>query len=159
VCDGLSDEEKPPSPKLQNHEVGPPEDVSVNDTLWPGCGDGGENVNAAVGADPVVETTTCWELRLEPCKFDAVSVTVYVPGLPKILPGFCAVEVVRSPKFQLQDVGLPVEVSVKNTVWPTAGEGGENVKDAVGATGFVTATDFMTGALEPAPFEAVNVTV
>ena len=76
MCEGFSDEAKAPSPKLQNHDVGPPEDVSVKLTLCPGWGDGGEKVNAAAGAEPVADTTTCWELMLEPCRFEAVSVTV-----------------------------------------------------------------------------------
>ena len=38
-----------------------------------------------------------------------------------------------SPKFQDHPVGLPVEVSVKVTVWPVVGEPGEKVKAAVGA--------------------------
>ena len=37
-----------------------------------------------------------------------------------------------SPKFQDHPVGLPVEVSVKVTVWPAVGELGEKVKAAVG---------------------------
>jgi hypothetical protein len=38
-----------------------------------------------------------------------------------------------SPKFHDHDVGVPVEASVKVTVWPVVGELGEKVKAAVGA--------------------------
>jgi hypothetical protein len=50
--------------------------------------------------------------------------------------GFLADDVLApedgSPKFHDQDVGAPVEVSVKLTSCPAVGEGGENVKFAVG---------------------------
>jgi hypothetical protein len=38
--------------------------------------------------------------------------------------GFSAVEVDPSPKFQLQEVGEPVEVSVNCTAWPATGDAG-----------------------------------
>ena len=38
-----------------------------------------------------------------------------------------------SPKVQDQAVGLPVEVSVKDTVWPVVGTLGAKVKAVVGA--------------------------
>jgi hypothetical protein len=45
--------------------------------------------------------------------------------------GFSAVEVDPSPKFQLQEVGAPVDVSVKSTAWPTTGDAGLKVNEAV----------------------------
>jgi len=38
-----------------------------------------------------------------------------------------------SPKFQDQDVGLPVDVSLNTTVWEVTSVPGVNVKAAVGA--------------------------
>jgi hypothetical protein len=42
-----------------------------------------------------------------------------------------------SPKVQDQDVGLPVDVSVKVTVWPVVGAAGEKVNPAAGGGGAV----------------------
>jgi hypothetical protein len=43
-----------------------------------------------------------------------------------------------SPKFQLQDVGLPADVSVNWTDWLIAGVAGLYVKDAASAAATVT---------------------
>ena len=68
----------------------------------------------------VVEAAGLW-----PPAFDARSVTVYVPAA-NVCWGFCAVDVVPSPKFHAHDVGDPVDVSVNCTfsgrhaaAWPT----------------------------------------
>ena len=53
VCVGCCAVAVDPSPKFHAHDVGEPDDPSVNVTLWPGAGDAGENVKAAVGAVPV----------------------------------------------------------------------------------------------------------
>jgi hypothetical protein len=45
--------------------------------------------------------------------------------------GFWAVEVNPSPKFQLQEVGAPVDVLVNCTAWPTTGDAGLKVNEAV----------------------------
>ena len=50
--------------------------------------------------------------------------------------GFCAVEVPPSPNVQDQEVGLPVDVSVKATVRGGAPEVGLPVKFATGVAGF-----------------------
>jgi hypothetical protein len=66
-----------PSPKVQNHDVGAPEDKSVKKTFCPTTGENGENVKFAVGGEPPVETTTeCMTGELEPEPFVAVSVTL-----------------------------------------------------------------------------------
>jgi hypothetical protein len=62
-----------------------------------------------------------------------------------------------SPKVQDQDVGLPVDVSEKVTVWPVVGAAGEKVKAAVGA-GTLTVTALLA-VPEPPAFVAVRVTV
>ena len=65
------------SPKFQDQEVGPPVEVSVKTTSWPGCGEAGAKLNAAVGAVPEEETTTaCMTGALEPEPFVDVSVTL-----------------------------------------------------------------------------------
>ena len=61
-----------------------------------------------------------------------------------------------SPKFQLQDVGLPVDESVNWTAWPVAGDAGLNVKEAESAATTVTVRLVL---LEPELLVTVNVTV
>ena len=57
-------------------------------------------------------------------------------------------------------MGLPVEASVKVTVWPVTGLVGAKLKAAVGATGAaVTATLWVTGLPAPPALLAVRVTV
>jgi hypothetical protein len=46
--------------------------------------------------------------------------------------------VVPSLKFHCQEVGLPVEVSVNCTAWPTAGEDGVKLNEVVRAATTVT---------------------
>jgi hypothetical protein len=64
--------------------------------------------------------------------------------------------VVPSPKFQLHDVGLPVDVSVNWIVWLIAGEAGLYVKEAATADATVTVR---LALAEPEPLVAVNATV
>ena len=78
-------------------------------------------------------TAMLFVLVFDPPEFDAVSLTLNVPATVKTCVGFRDVEVPPSPKSQDQEVGLPVEVSVKKTVWPVCGDEGENVKSAAGA--------------------------
>ena len=74
--------------------------------------------------------------------------------------GLCVVLVPPSPKVQAQPVGLPVEASVKVTVWPATGLVGAKMKAAVGATGAaVTVTLCVTGLLAPTALLAMSVTV
>ena len=137
---GLCELEKVPSPKDQDHDVGAPVERSVNETIWPTSGEEGEKVKSAVGGEPPppVETTTeCMTGELEPLAFEEVSVTEYVLAEANTCDGFCNVDVLLppdagSPKFQDQDVGAPEDVSAKLTLCPAVGEGGANVKFAVG---------------------------
>jgi hypothetical protein len=69
-----------------------------------------------------------FELLVE---FFAINVTVNVFEVAKTWVGFWAVLVTPSPKFQAQEVGFPVEVSVNETVCPLTGVAGVNVKPAV----------------------------
>jgi len=57
-----------------------------------------------------------------------------VPEEVKAWVGFWLLLVPPSPKFQAQEVGVLVEVSVKVTLWPVTGAAGENVNDAAGTT-------------------------
>ena len=65
--------------------------------------------------------------------------------------------VAPSPKSHCQDVGLPVEASVKITGWPVAGVPGLNVKDATGSAAGVTVT-VRVAVLEIDPLLATRVT-
>ena len=57
-------------------------------------------------------------------------------------------------------MGLPVEASVKVTVWPATGLVGAKLKAAVGASGAaLTVTLWVTGLLVPAALLEVSVTV
>ena len=69
--------------------------------------------------------------------------------------GFCAVEAVPSPKFQHQNAGEPLEVSVNCTDCPALGEPGDQVKAAVteGATEIVCVEN-----VEPSESPACRVT-
>ncbi len=60
----------------------------------------------------------------EPEPLEAVKVTVSAPAVAKAWLGFWAELVDPSPKFQLHEVGLPVDVSVNWTAWLTTGEAG-----------------------------------
>ena len=55
---------------------------------------------------------------MEPLALVAVKLTGYVPGFKKVWVGFCEVELVPSPKSQLQEVGELVVKSVKETEFP-----------------------------------------
>jgi hypothetical protein len=65
-----------------------------------------------------------------------INLTVYVVGAETALYtccGFCVLPVPPSPKFQLQDVGVPDELSVKLTVKGPYPLNGVPVKLATGA--------------------------
>ena len=66
----------------------------------------------------------------EPAELAAIKKTVKEPSVAYEWLGFLDVLVPPSPKSHCQDVGVPVEVSVKATAWPGAGEAGLKVKDA-----------------------------
>jgi hypothetical protein len=61
-----------------------------------------------------------------------------------------------SPKFHCREVGVPVDVSVNCTVWPTVGEFGLKLNDAAGPSSTVSVRVVV---LEPVAFETVKVTV
>jgi len=65
-----------------------------------------------------------------------------------------------SPSCQDQEVGLPLEASVKPTGWPTTGALGRKLKLAVGTVpAAATAVTAWEAELAPAAFPAVRVTV
>jgi hypothetical protein len=140
---GFCEVEVDPSPKLHDQDVGVPTDVSVNCVAWPTAGEAGLLLN---DAERAATTDTVRLALLEPEALLTVRVTVLDPVVAKAWLGFCEVEVDPSPKVQLQDVGPPVDVSVNRTLWPTAGEAGLEVKEAVsvlaGATVTVRVTEF-----------------
>jgi hypothetical protein len=120
-----------PSPNVQDHDVGLPEDVSVKLTASPGVGALGENVKAATGGAAV--TVTGRLVLFDPDTLLTLSVTVNFPATEYVWVGSFSVLVQPSPKFQAQAVGLPVDVSVNVTVCPARGAEGVNVKLARGA--------------------------
>jgi hypothetical protein len=69
-------------------------------------------------------TVTGLLVLLEPVAFVTVKVIVPVPVDAYVWTGFCAVEVVASPKLHDHEVGVPVDASVNCTDWPTAGDVG-----------------------------------
>jgi hypothetical protein len=69
----------------------------------------------------------------DPAAFEAVRLTLYVPGLVYVWLGFWALELVPSPKSQLQLVGLSVELSLKETASGALPLVGLALKSAVGA--------------------------
>jgi hypothetical protein len=70
------------------------------------------------------ETVTVRLSLSDPDWFLTVNVTVLDPTVVNTWVGFWAVEEVSSPKLHCQDVGLPVDASMKRTAWPKAGEPG-----------------------------------
>ena len=74
------------------------------------------------------------EVLTHPAKFVTVSVIVYVPPAEYVCVGFCWVDVVASPKFQLYvvDAVVPVEVFVNVTGNPAQAPLGVNVNEALG---------------------------
>ena len=70
---------------------------------------------------------------LDPPAFVTVSFTVNLPAFEYAWVGCFSVEVVPSPKSQLQDVGFPVEVSMNWTVSVTFPLVGLPLKEALGA--------------------------
>jgi hypothetical protein len=69
----------------------------------------------------------------EPAAFRAVSVTVKLPADGKAWTGDCSVLVPPSPKLHDQDVGAPVDWSVKVTARPTTGDEVDGENEATGA--------------------------
>lgn len=65
-------------------------------------------------------------------EFLTVKLTVYFPIFVYLCVGFLAVEVLESPKFQDQEVGDPVLLSVNLTVNGFFPERGDAVKAAAG---------------------------
>jgi hypothetical protein len=93
-------------------------------------------------------------------EYEAVNVTVNVPGEVNVWVGFCETELSLSPNAHNQDIGLPVEVSVNWTVWPTTGEAGVKEKFATASPTARTVTDRLV-ELDPTgnEYDAANDTV
>ena len=60
ACVGFWAVELKPSPKSHDHDVGPPVEVSVNCTVWPAEGDGGEKVKFGGGGRGGAERDPDW---------------------------------------------------------------------------------------------------
>jgi hypothetical protein len=147
----------PPSPKFQDQEVGVPVEVSVNETVCPFTGAAGVNVNPALTV-PAWITATVRPAVLEFVPLPAVSATVNAPAAAKIWVGFWSALVAPSPKFQDQEVGFPVEVSVNETVCPVTGAAGVNANPALTVPACVTVTVRLVEP-DPAVLLAFRVTV
>jgi hypothetical protein len=74
ACVGFCRDDVDPSPKLHDHDVGVPVEVSVNCTRCPATGDAGLYVNDAV--NPVSPTVMIRLMLSSPLAFIAVRVTV-----------------------------------------------------------------------------------
>jgi len=83
--------------------------VSVNCTACPAAGEAGLKVNETIRAGATVNV---WVAVLEAVLLLTDNVTVFDPAAVYVWLGFWAVDVVPSPKFQDQEVGLPADVSV-----------------------------------------------
>jgi hypothetical protein len=82
MCVGFCAVLVPPSPKFQDHEVGLPVEVSVNETACPLTGVAGGNVNPALTV-PAWLTVTVRLAVLELDELPAVSATVNAPAAVK----------------------------------------------------------------------------
>jgi hypothetical protein len=149
-----------PSPKFQLHEVGAFVEASVNATGRGTSPEPGDRVNEATGARIGAATVTVNALDvLLPPAFVAVNRTLKTPPLLNVCDGSCVVtNADPSPKSQLHDAGVFVDVSVKSTTSGASPDAAEAVNDASGTgTGSETTTVWVT-LLDPAVFVAVNVT-
>jgi len=94
----------------------------------------------------------------EPAELAAINKTVKDPSVAYEWLGFLEVLVPPSPKSHCQEVGVPVEVSMKVTTWPGAGEAGLKVKEASRDVAGTTITVRLTELL-PDPPDTVRLTV
>ena len=152
-----------PSPKSQSHDVGVFVDVSVKFTVNGAAPDDADFVNEATGATGAAATVTDCEGDDDvPPAFVAVKTTLYGPPAVKVCDGFWVVTGgVPSPKFQLHEVGVFVEVSVKVTVNGAAPDDADFVNEATGAGGTagLTVTGCAAAVSDPAEFVAFKVTL
>ena len=144
-----------PSPKLQDQDVGSPEDVSVNWTACPTDGAAGEKANDEVSTD-IVATVTVRLACLEPVLQLAIRRTAYAPALKKAWDGFFTALVAPSPKSQDQELGFPELVSANCTVCPGPGVEGLKTNDAVATAGMTVKA--LEALLETVSFAATSVT-
>jgi hypothetical protein len=112
-------------------------------------------VNAATTI-ALAATVTVFIALEDEVGLDAVRVTEYEPAATNACAGFWLALVDPSPKFQLHDVGLPVDASVNWMDWLTAGEPGLYVKDAASA---ITTVTVLLTLFEPELLVTVKVTV
>ena len=100
-----------PSPKSHFQEVGSPDVVSANWTVCPGPGVVGLKMkDAEVAAGMMVMLLD--DVR-EPVLLLATKLTFRNPAVKYLWDGFCRVLVDPSPKSHFQEVGFPVEASVR----------------------------------------------
>src|SRR5258706_8077336 len=113
------------------------------------CAAAGTSERYDVGAAMVM---TC-DIVDELAAFATVSDTPYEPCAEYACTGFCAVDVAPSPKLHCQDVGEPVERSVKVTLARTAGDAGVMSKAAEtgGVAGIAVVTVTVCEAIEVRP--------
>ena len=95
---------------------------------------------------------------MEPVALETVNDTVLEPAAAKAWLGFLAVLVEPSPKFQSQDVGLPVDMSVNWTAWPGTGLAGAKLNEAESRLMDATVSVRLP-CLEPELQSAVKLTV
>src|SRR5271169_161582 len=147
---GFWETELPLSPNDHDQDIGLPVEVSVNWTGWPTTGDAGVKEKLA---PPAARTVTDRLVELKPNgnEYEAVNVTVNVPGEVNVWVGFCEVENPPSLNAHNQDIGPPVVVSVNWTVWPTTGDAGVRKKFATAAEPRATLSTRAAASTEPRP--------
>ena len=123
-----------PTPWSMKADV-PPVLVQVRTVRSPGRTAAGIAKNELTTGAATAPTATLRTFDEEPLAFAAVSLTLYEPAAAKACVGLRRVEVPPSPNSQSHDVGLPVERSLNETVWPATGAVGEKPKSATGAGG------------------------
>ena len=106
--------------------------------------------------------TVIWrDDELEEAALPETSVTRYVPGATKTCDGFISVDVVPSPKFQVQRSGAPVERSRNCTMSPAVAEAtASNDAATVGSAGAGATTLIVRVAtFDSEPRNAVSTTL
>lgn len=121
------------------------------------AGEDGLKVKLASSAD--AETTVMARVRLF-CSlpFETVRVTLWDPADVNMWLGFLDVLTAPLPKFQFQEIGPPVDVSVNCTVWPASGAVGLKEKEAVRDVAEETVIAWLDFAEPEVPLE-IKVTV
>ena len=150
-------DEDPPSPKFQSHSVGSPVEVSVKlSGSLTGMTAVGIVKSAFGGVGGRGSTVTVFAVLSLPASFEAVSVTVKVPGLLHDFDTLAPWSVVLSPNSQVSSSGLLSERSLNLISSPTITSRSDCPKRAIGGSTAGSTVRSLNTVSEPALLETVS---